>query len=325
MSSALQQTEKAALKQARRRASHRIAFTGHLIVFGAIVMLLLFAAGMFTATIVGLAWGLGVAMHWFWAIKAPQLHRHWVAEELGPQVQATVARERETLGSDHARHMNQLSAAVAHEIRNPITAAKSLVQQMGEDPNADHNVEYARVAIEELDRVERSIAQLLRYAREQDVKLSPVRLGDAVRSALEAMQQPLASIEVEVTLVDEDRMRGDLEALRRVIINLLNNAIDAIAERGPPEPRLVVHTGHNLAGTELWLRVRDNGGGIDPEAQATLFEPFFTTKQSGTGLGLAICKRLVQAHEGRIEVTPAAELEEGCEFVLTFPMQADAA
>ena len=88
-----------------------------------------------------------------------------------------MSRERRVLEGRHVRSLEDLSAQVAHEIRNPITAAKSLVQQMGEDPTSAENVGYAKVALEELDRVERSVAHLLRYAREEDLRLAEVSLG----------------------------------------------------------------------------------------------------------------------------------------------------
>ena len=81
-----------------------------------------------------------------------------------------VSRNRRELEDRHARNLEHLSASIAHEIRNPITAAKSLLQQMGEDPHSHENVEYAHVALQELERVERSISHLLRYARDEELR-----------------------------------------------------------------------------------------------------------------------------------------------------------
>ncbi len=310
--------DRAALRRARSRANHRVAFMAHAIAFGMTVLLIWVGASFFVAVIVGLAWGIGLALHGFFGVVAPSLRERWVQEELDPQIRASVRHERAVLGGDHARQMHRLSAAVAHEIRNPITAAKSWVQQMGEDPAAPENVAYARVAIEELDRVERSIAHLLRFAREQEITLAPTRLGSAVRSALDNMEEQLSGIDVALALSEDDAMRGDDEALRRVMINLLSNARDAIAERAPAAPRIAIESGRSLAGDELWLRVRDNGGGVDAETAAAMFDPFHTTKPQGTGLGLAICRRIVEAHSGRIELT---ERVEACEITLTFPAE----
>ena len=115
----------------------------------------------------------------------PALWARWVEEEVGRKVGATVTRERRQVEGRHARALESLSASVAHEIRNPVTAAKSLVQQIAEDPTSTTNAEYARVAAAELDRVERSVSHLLRYAREEPLTLAETDLEDVVRGALE--------------------------------------------------------------------------------------------------------------------------------------------
>jgi signal transduction histidine kinase len=114
-------------------------------------------------------------------------------------------------------------------------------------------------------------------------------------------------------------MRGDPEKLRRVLINLLGNALDALEGAGTPGAKIEVTSGENLAGTEVWVRMRDNGPGIDPEALQKIFSPFYTSKEEGTGLGLAISKKVVDAHGGSLEAssTPGA----GAEFLLIFPKQ----
>jgi signal transduction histidine kinase len=112
-------------------------------------------------------------------------------------------------------------------------------------------------------------------------------------------------------------MRGDPEKLRRVVINLIANALDAVLESETPRPRVEIETGENLAETEVWLRVRDNGPGIDPGRLQEIFSPFYTSKQGGTGLGLAISKKVVDAHGGSIEIDSGPG--RGTEFLVTFP------
>ena len=112
---------------------------------------------------------------------------------------------------------------------------------------------------------------------------------------------------------------ADPEKLRRVLLNLLGNALDAFEEAHTPSPQLEIQAGHNLAGTELWLRVRDNGPGMDDGRLGKIFNPFYTSKSHGTGLGLAISKKLLAAHGGTIEAhsRPGA----GTEFLLTLPRE----
>jgi signal transduction histidine kinase len=312
-------TDAAALKEARKRANKRIAFLGHAVIYAATSLFLFVVAGLFPALVVSLSWGIGLAAHGFFGVVAPELRDRWIAEEVSHRVESSVGRERRSLGVEHAKEMHRLSAAVAHEIRNPITAAKSLVQQMGEDPGSEENVEYAKIAIEELDRVEKSISHLLRYAREEALRTAPMRLNPVVESALETLRDRLDGVAVSRDLVERDEIVGDADALRRVVINLVNNALDAIEESHPSEPAIVVSTGRSLSGEMLWLSVRDNGCGIEPERVGDVFSPFHTSKDQGTGLGLAITKKLVEGHGGTIEVNPSGAPESGTEIVVTLP------
>ncbi len=252
-------------------------------------------------------------------VLEPKLRNRFIGHEVSRQVSQTLSDDRQQMVGEHARSMETLSASIAHEIRNPITAAKSLVQQMEEDPTAAENVEYARVALEELHRVERSVSHLLRFAREEEMGIGDVRMADVIDSALETFRDRLARSGIE--LVREPggagALRGDAEQLRRVIINLVGNAIDALDESFTPNPRIELALGENLAGREVWVRIRDNGPGIDAEALSKLFSPFYTSKANGTGLGLAISRKLIEAHRGTLEARsqPGA----GAEFLLTLP------
>ncbi len=311
--------EERALREARLEANRRIGFLAHVVPYLCVVTFLLFVAGFRAAFIVALAWGIGIASHWFGALVAPRLRKQIIEREVHKRVADDVTRERRTLVDAHARHVEELAAGVAHEIRNPITAAKSLVQQMGEDPTARDNVEYAGVALAELERVEKSISHLLRFAREEDVALAEVRLGDVVDSALETLRERIQGlgVAIERDVADLDGLRGDPEKLRRVLINLFGNALDAFADSGTPSPHLEITAGSNLAGNELWLRVRDNGPGMDAEKLERIWSPFYTSKQSGTGLGLALSKKVIEAHGGAMEASSTPG--QGSEFVVTLP------
>jgi signal transduction histidine kinase len=314
--------EEAAYRLARRRANLKLSFLTHLLSYLAVCFFLLMVAGFRAAFIVALAWGIGIVMHYFAALVAPDLRRRLIENEVSREVASHRPLERRTLEDKHARSLEQLSASIAHEIRNPITAAKSLVQQMGEDPASRQNVSYANVALEELDRVERSISHLLKYAREEELHLETLRLAEVVDSALETFRDRIARLGVEVARDpgSEGMMAGDAEKLRRVLINLFGNALDALEASRTSEPRIQVSSGEDLAGREVWLRVRDNGPGMAKEALAKIFDPFYTSKPSGTGLGLAISKKLVDAHGGSIEASSAPG--KGTEFVLRFPKHA---
>jgi signal transduction histidine kinase len=174
------------------------------------------------------------------------------------------------------------------------------------------------VATQELARVEKSITHLLRFAREEEMRVATVRMTDVLESALETFRDRVARDRIEVVkrFDCEGLIEGDADQLRRVAINLLGNAIDALVDARVEHPRLDVSLGENLAATEVWVRIRDNGEGITDEMQERVFSPFVTSKSGGTGLGLAITKKLVEAHGGTIEVM--SEPGHGAEFVLTF-------
>ena len=251
------------------------------------------------------------------SLFADRFRRPFLDEELA-RVEERSGAQRAMAGR-HAREMAQLSASIAHEIRNPITAAKSLVQQMGEDPSSAENLEYAGVALEELERVERSVSHLLRFARDEEVSIRPIRLAEIAERALKSLDERAAECGVVLTREFDSPadMDGDPEQLRRVVLNLVGNAIDALVEAAADQPRVEVALGENLAGTDVWLRVRDNGPGIGPDERLEIFSPFHSGKSSGTGLGLAISKRIVDAHGGAIEVGEAPG--GGAEFVVSLP------
>jgi signal transduction histidine kinase len=318
------------IARAHRRANQRIAFLTH---FGSylatLAILLVTTRSLRVVAIVGLSWGIGVFCHYLWAMTAPALRDRWVDQEVGSRSARGVETERRHVETRSRRSLEDLSASIAHEIRNPITAAKSLVQQMGEDPASDENLEYAETALSELDRVERSISHLLRYARDEEPRFAVLELRSVALAAVDGLRERAASSGVELA-IDFDRpgeMRGDVEKLRRVIENLISNAIEATGTAGIASPRVEVLGGENLAGTEIWLRVTDNGSGIAPADRERIWSPFFTTRSDGTGLGLALSRKTIEAHGGCIELVSdsgQAASRGGTEFILSFPKDPNA-
>ncbi|MDP6978982.1 MAG: HAMP domain-containing sensor histidine kinase, partial [Myxococcota bacterium] len=305
-------------RAARRRANRRFGWLIHAITYASVLALILVSSrSVYYTMIVALAWGIGLALHYVAALLGPRLRQQWINEELGRHVEQGT-HKLQSAEHANARSLEGLSASIAHEIRNPVTAAKSLVQQMGEDPVSNDNMQYARVALEELDRVERSISHLLKYARDEDFRFEPVSLPDIIDSAVASVQDRVESqhVEVDIEVSAPCTMRGDAEKLRRVVVNLLRNAMDAFDEARVEMPCIVIMAGENLAGSEVWLRFRDNGPGMAPEVRDRIFDPFYTTKQDGTGLGLALSKKLVESHGGSMEVQELAGA--GSEFLLTF-------
>ena len=310
--------EERALREARWRAERKVRLAGdaaRLAVIALPLLVLLPPVGF----VVLLVWGSGLARRAWQLLVEPRVRERFLAGEVRHRVSAGLREEQSALEDRHARSLEELSASIAHEIRNPITAAKSLVQQMEEDPRASENVEYARVALAELERVERSVSHLLRFAREEETELAPLRLCDVVDSALASLGERATRSGIAITReVDcPGELMGDAEKLRRVVINLVANAIEALEAAKTPEPRIEVAVGEDLARSHVWLRVRDNGPGIDADVLERSFRPFASGKPGGTGLGLAITRKVVEAHGGAIEAGSAPG--RGAQFLVVLP------
>ena len=311
--------EEEALRRARRRAGAQAGFYAHLMSYlGVIAFLALI--NLFTTRYPwfiwpAFGWGIGLFSHWMAVFGS-----HLVRERyFDPAVERELRRERATMQTEKQASIDELSSSIAHEIRNPIAAAKSLVQQMGEDPTSVENVEYAKVALEELERVEHRVSHLLKYAKEEDYSFALVNLANVIDSALTQLRAKLdaAKIAISRNYIAGPTVQADAEKLRQVFANLVDNAIDALATI--PEGRRIDLFLENGAGLAT-VRVRDNGCGIPPEKLDRIFNPFFTTKEKGTGLGMAISKKIVEAHEGAIEV--ASEVGRGTEFKVMLPLPA---
>jgi signal transduction histidine kinase len=302
---------------ARRHHASMISFLGHTMVYGISLMLIGITAGPFVAMIVALGWGIGLASHGFFGVLAPALRARWDQTTSDPPERAASPR---AFDESRARSLEELSAAIAHEIRNPITAAKSLLQQIVEDPTSADTAKHSQVALEELDRVERSIAHLLRYAREVPFNPTTVDVRDLIEGSIDLFRDRAAREQVRIVREWDELpiIQADGEQLRQVLANLVGNALDSLAASHTPDPTLEVSGGLNLAGTEVWIRVRDNGPGVPADVVSKLFRPFFTTKLRGTGLGLSLSKKFVEQHGGTIELSAAAG--GGAAFVVHLPL-----
>ena len=306
------------LHEAKRRGRAKakvVENVVHLLIASAIVAL-------FNVKIAGWVLFIGLMINAGDLIKKviePELRKRWIDREVLRELDHEVAADRQRTRGAHAKHIEHLAAGVAHEIRNPITAAKSLVQQMGEDPGSSENVEFAEVALEELGRVERSISHLLKFAREEGLQAEPIELRAVIRSALDSFADRIdrEGVEIRMRCDGPGALEGDAEKLRRVVINLIGNGLDAMRDAGRRRPLLEIESGENLAGNAVWLIVRDHGPGIDGKQADEIWSPFFTSKDEGTGLGLALTKKIIEAHGGAIEAEPADG--GGASFLLTLP------
>ena len=317
--------ERQTYERARKRAQAEAGFFVHLMWYG-IIIGFLFIINLMTGGFGGypwflwpaLGWGFGIASHFAAVYGWRWVHQRVFDPAIAREVQREVLQEKEQLRTEKQASLDELTATFAHEIRNPIAAAKSLVQLMGEDPTSHENVEYAKVALDELARVERSVSHLLKYAKEEDYKFENVNLAWVLDGALTQMRSKLESNSVAVSraYLSGPTVRADADKLRQVFSNIIDNAIDAM-ESTSGERRLEFAIQNNGEGMAA-VRIRDNGCGIADDKIAKIFNPFYTSKANGTGLGLGVAKKVIDAHRGTIEVQ--SKVGNGTEFVLAIPL-----
>lgn len=244
---------------------------------------------------------------------------------------AALERSRELAHVARTAIVGELAAALAHEIRQPLTAilmnSQTAMRVLDARPHEPHAV---REILEQLAADGRRAADVLQrvraFARNAEVERGPVDINGVVREAVQLVRHDTIRRRVEIGFASTPEplvVVGDRVQLQQVVLNLVLNALDALAE-GPPERerRVVIETAR--ATRAALVTVRDTGPGIPLERQTAIFEPFVTTKRSGLGMGLAISRIIIEAHDGtiRCESEPPAT---GATFVVEIPLGAAAA
>jgi len=230
---------------------------------------------------------------------------------------AELRRVQETMvQTERLSTLGRLTATVSHELRNPMAAIRNslfLIREFAGQPDkVNVNVERAERSIVRCDNI---IGDLLEYTRSRNLNLQPVSLQFMVRTILEEHKLP-AKLKLTTDLRgSEAKVMADLDRFRRVVINLVENAAEAIkVHRGFGE--IKVQTG--LIGNHAFLEISDDGPGMTEEIRGRIFEPLFTTKSFGAGLGLPTAKQLVEQHLGKITVN--SEPGVGSSFRVTLPL-----
>ncbi len=271
-------------------------------------------------------------------------------ETVGAQLGVVVANSRlysQMKARDRLAALGSMAAGLAHEVKNPLGAIKGaaqLLEEVGagvsEDPSGR---EFVGIILEEVNRLDRVVGSFLDYARPNAGNPIPLDINAAVRRTVQILSSQITDggIDVQLDLSDPlPRARIDPEKLRQVLMNLMQNAIQAMDGRGkitvttstrrlvrrvptagdpsnPPSRRSLPEDMEQIE-----VSVRDTGPGISPKVLRNLFVPFFTTKTKGTGLGLAISQSIVQNVGGTIEVQ--SQPGTGTRFTIVLPAGDDA-
>jgi signal transduction histidine kinase len=223
------------------------------------------------------------------------------AQVIQAQMETINAARTRLVQSEKLAALGQLSATIAHEVRNPLAVIRSAAQSLAETlPAGDAEAHRACSFItQEIDRLTSVTGSLLAFARPLKLAERPVAVRALFDGALLLASDELRAKDVRIARrepADLPPVRADEDLIRQVLLGLLSNAAEAVPRGG--EVALAART----AGDAVELEVADSGPGVPREIRSRIFEPFFTTRSRGTGLGLAVARHIVEAHGGRIEV-----------------------
>ena len=231
------------------------------------------------------------------------------------------------LRAERLEGVAELSASLAHEIKNPLASIRSSVEQLGRLPHqTDDERTLSELVMRESDRLSRLLTEFLDFARVRVSHTGSVDLAELARGAAQLAEAhpDRGNVCIECTAPDDDSVvvQGDEDLLHRAVFNLLLNATQASPPGGTVRVAVAAMTPEQLPmgvryeGGSVSLRVSDEGSGIPLEIRDRLFDPFFTTKAGGSGLGLAVVHRAIEAHRGMVFLDSGAR---GTTFTVILP------
>ncbi len=251
-----------------------------------------------------------------------------LGREFNAMAAALAEREQRLRRSEQLAAVGKMAAQITHEIRNPLTSI-GLNAELLADDFADGNAEAAKIAqaiVKEVDRLTDITEQYLRFARLPEPRLEPIELSAMVTGLHGFLQEELGRRGVAVSLALAEglpKVMADDNQLRQVLLNLIRNASEAMAEKPPGERNLSIATrlivDSPSSARTVAVDIIDNGPGIPKERHRQIFEPFFTTKKGGTGLGLALSLEVISRHGGKILLQSPPGSGSGTKFTVELP------
>lgn len=298
--------------------------------------------------IAGIVLGFGVTWGLRRSIRRLQVRLHDAAGKLGPELPEIILteegqfsqvhaqldqlssgiekvlrdlkqRELEVLRAEQLAAVGHLAASVAHEIRNPLTAIKMLIQSGQEAGQPPLSPEDLHVIETEIRRMESSLRTFLDFTRPPKLERRMIRLSNLLQevAGLVRGRSEQQSVEIRISLSDPaTEIMADPEQLRQVLVNLFLNSLDALPHGG------IIHAAVESSDQHVRIRISDSGAGITTDMMPRLFQPFSSNKDTGLGLGLVITKRIVEDHGGTISAENQAS--GGASFLVMLPKEAPA-
>ena len=250
-------------------------------------------------------------------VEAMEDQMKFIVQKVEDAARQLQAQQRELLRTEQLAQVGQLAAGLAHEVRNPLTGIKLLVEAaLRPQSRRPLNMEDSELILREVKRLEQTVQRFLNFARLPAPQTAQCDLRELVHQVWEVVQIRARQQDVEPTFQLPPvpvMVTVDAGQMTSVLVNLFLNALDAIGSSG----RLEVLLTPSDQGT-LRLRVCDSGPGISTEIQSRLFQPFASDKALGTGLGLFISGRILEEHGGAISASNRPE--GGACFTITFPV-----
>ncbi|MEO1377887.1 MAG: ATP-binding protein [Cyanobacteria bacterium J06635_10] len=255
------------------------------------------------------------------AIDNYQLYQQ--QRQFNQKLEIEVAKRTEELKAAQAKlvikerlaAIGEFASGIVHEIRNPFTTMKMGLNYFNKIDKSEASQMRLSLALEEADRLERLLKEILLYAKPQKLQLEAIEINKFITEMLQSLRMMSAANQRQIEfdpLSTQTKVMGDKDKLKQIIINLVRNACEAVSIGETVKIQL-----ENNLKEQISIHICNGGEPIPPEILPKLTQPFYSTKSSGTGLGLAIVKRIVESHNGELLIKSSAE--EGTTITVKLP------
>lgn len=249
-------------------------------------------------------------------------HMHHIISLLENSDKTISEQRQRLLHAERLAAMGEISAKIAHEVRNPLTGIRTGIQLIKRQNQDDESFQRKLDRmIQELNRVERIVSDILNYSRPMRPNFRKIDLIKVLRDSIAGLKSDMSKkkIALETRNYGPVRIEADSDLLSQLFLNILQNASDNLGEGDRVMVR--IEEGFSDASPYIHLVFEDTGPGIPPDQLDKIFKPFYSTKPLGTGLGLAICQNIVMEHKGRIWAENGSK---GSRFHIVLPKKQEA-
>ena len=236
--------------------------------------------------------------------------------KLRDQAGQIIEIEEQLRRADRLSALGELSAGMAHEIRNPLGSIRGTAEILKENvPREDPRYEFAEILVQEVDRLNHVLEDFLTFAKPVSPERTWIDINNIVKNVLDLTRQQALKNKINVTFQSSDlpKIPGHAGQIKQALLNIILNALQVMNDGGDLDVATSQDAGYAR------VKITDTGPGVAPKDRDRIFNPFVTTRSEGTGLGLAITQRIIDGHGGRIDLT--SELGYGTTFTVSLPFK----